>query len=403
MTGARQRWTEGYPDLDAGPVDITHILSAAAYDCERRNVFRRFWLNVGRADEIPRPGDYVVKPIDMAHTEVLIVRGEDSEVRAFHNLCAHRANRVTRRSRGRGVRFVCPFHNWTYDLDGRLIRVTDEDQFFDLDREQLGLKPIALEIWRGFLFVNLDPHPDQDLRTFLGEMAGRLDAYPFGAMQRAADYEVEVQANWKLSLDSFQEGYHVPFLHRRSAGRGYVNSERPFIHGLDFTLYDYHRVASFPGGTAMQPTLLEQVAFRYGASVTSVENAGVQAVPPGLNPARDPNWAFDLFVFFPNFMLFAFNGFYFTYNFWPKGLRRTLFELNIYMPPPQNAGQRFAQELAVCGLRDTLMEDGPTMEAIQANLLSGVKRDYILQDQEILIRHSHHVLKRIHDQSGLVV
>ena len=301
MTGARQRWTEGYPDLDAGPVDITHILSAAAYDCERRNVFRRFWLNVGRADEIPRPGDYVVKPIDMAHTEVLIVRGEDSEVRAFHNLCAHRANRVTRRSRGRGVRFVCPFHNWTYDLDGRLIRVTDEDQFFDLDREQLGLKPIALEIWRGFLFVNLDPHPDQDLRTFLGEMAGRLDAYPFGAMQRAADYEVEVQANWKLSLDSFQEGYHVPFLHRRSAGRGYVNSERPFIHGLDFTLYDYHRVASFPGGTAMQPTLLEQVAFRYGASVTSVENAGVQAVPPGLNPGARPELGVRSLRVFPEF------------------------------------------------------------------------------------------------------
>ena len=279
------------------------------------------------------------------------------------------------------------------------MRVTDEDQFFQLDRSELGLKPIALEIWQGFLFVNLHPDPDQDLRSFLGDMAKRLDSYPFDTLSHAAGYEVEVEANWKLSLDSFQEGYHVPFLHRRSAGRGYVNSERPFIHGLEFTLYNYHRMASFPGGTGMQPTLLERVAFQYGASVTHVEDAQANDTPPGLNPTGDPGWAFDLFVFFPNFMLFAFNGFCFTYNFWPRELTRTRFEFNIYMPRPMNAGQRFAQELAVCGLRDTLIEDGPTLEAIQDNLLSGVKQEYILQDQEILVRHSHQVFNQIHTAS----
>ena len=395
MTGMQQTWTERHR-LGNGPLDVSHILSAQAHDCERDAIFRRFWLNVGRAEEISDPGDYVVRPIEIAHTEVLIVRGNDGEPRAFHNLCAHRANRVTRRTRGRAVRFVCPFHHWTYDLDGRLLKVTDEDQFFDLDRSKLGLKPVALEVWNGFLFVNLQPEPDQNLRAFLGEVAERLDGYPFEMLEPAAGYEVEVEANWKLSLDSFQEGYHVPFLHRRSAGRGYVNSDRPYIHGLDFALYDYHRAASFPGGAAAQPTRLEQVAFQYGASVTNVEDAGAQVVPEGLNPAGAEDWAFDLFVFFPNFMLFAFNGFCFTYNFWPQGLTRTLFEFNIYMPPPQNAGQRFAQELAVCGLRDTLMEDGPTLEAIQRNLQSGVKRDYILQDQEILVRHSHRVFERIH-------
>lgn len=399
MAQRRQTWSERYPDLGQGRVDVSHILSPEAYDRERHRVFGRAWLNVGRVDEVPEPGDYVVKPIEIAHTQVLIVRGEDNAIRAFHNLCAHRGNRVTRRQQGRAKRFVCPFHHWTYALDGGLIRVTDEDQFFALDKTCLGLERVALEIWQGFLFVNLNPEPEQDLHTFLGEVAVRLDAYPFDALAHRARYEVEVGANWKLSLDSFQEGYHVPFLHRRSAGRGYVGSEQPFIHALDFTLYDYHRVASFPGGATMQPTLLERVAFQYGASVTRVEDAEQHAIPPGLNPTGDAGWAFDLFVFFPNFMLFAFNGFCFTYNFWPRGLTRTLFDFNIYMPPPQNAGQRFAQELAVCGLRDTLMEDGPTLEAIQNNLLSGVKSDYILQDQEILVRHSHHVFERIHAAS----
>ena len=402
MAATQQTWTERYR-LGKGPVDIAHILSPEAHEVERRDIFGRHWLNVGRVEEIPGAGDYLVKPIEIARTEVLIVRGNDNEIRAFHNLCAHRANRITGRARGKAVRFVCPFHHWTYDLDGRLLEVTDEDQFFDLDRSKLGLRPVALEVWQGFLFVNLNPEPEQDLRSFLGEAATPLDAYPFHTMAHAAGYDVDVGANWKLSLDAFQEGYHVPFLHRRSAGRGYVNSERPYIHGLDFALFDYHRAASFPGGTAMQPTRLEQAAFRYGASVTSVEDAGVHAIPEGLNPAGAADWAFDLFVFFPNFMLFAFNGFCFTYNFWPKGLARTLFEFNIYMPPPRNAGQRFAQELAVCGLRDTLMEDGPTLEAIQGNLESGVKRHYVLQDQEILVRHSHRVFERIHAASGLAV
>lgn len=399
MTGRQQTWTERHR-LGSGLVDISHILSSEAHAIERHEIFGRVWLNAGRVEEIPALGDYIIKPVEIARTEVLIVRGNDNELRAFHNLCSHRANRVTRRLRGQAVRFVCPFHHWTYDLDGRLLEVTDEDQFFDLDRSKLALKPVALEVWQGFLFINLDPEPKQDLRSFLGAMAARLDAYPFDALARTAGYEVEVKANWKLALDSFQEGYHVPFLHRRSAGRAYANSERPYIHALDFALFDCHRAASFPGGATMQPTLLEQVAFEHGASVTSVEEAGAQALPEGLNPMGAADWAFDLFVFFPNFMLFAFNGFCFTYNFWPKDLTRTRFEFNIYMPPPQNAGQRFAQELAVCGLRDTLMEDGPTLEAIQGNLESGVKRHYVLQDQEVLVRHSHQVLERIRAASA---
>ncbi len=401
MANAQSSWTAKYPELGTEPVDISHILSAEAYDAERKNIFGRDWLNICRVEDIPEPGDFVVKPIDICSAEILVVRGQDKQIRAFYNMCAHRANQVTRDNKGHTIRFVCPFHHWTYDLEGQLVRVTDEEQFFDLDTSKLGLTPVTLDIWQGFIFVNLDREPHQDLQTFLGDTATRLDAYPFNIMARAAHYEAEVEANWKLSLDSFQEGYHVPFLHWRSAGRAYANKDNPYIHALDFTLYDRHRVASFPGAAGMEPTLLEQVAFRYGVSVTKVgEDAPApMSIPEGLNPTGSSNWAFDLFVFYPNFMVFAFNGFCFTYNFWPKSLTRTLFEFNIYFPPPQTPGQRFAQEMAVCGLRDTLMEDGPTLESIQRNISSGAKRDYVLQDQEVMIRHSHHILQQIHAQS----
>ena len=203
MVKARQTWTERYPDLSRDPIDVSHILSPEAYGCERQNIFGRTWLNVCRAADVREPGSYVVKPIDICDSQVLIVCGQDQKLRAFHNICSHRANQVARACKGRTGRFVCPFHHWTYDLEGRLEHVTDEDQFFDLDKSKLGLKPVALESWQGFVFVNLDRQPDQDLPTFLGDMTTRLAAYPFDSMTEAAHYEARGRGQLEVIVGFF--------------------------------------------------------------------------------------------------------------------------------------------------------------------------------------------------------
>ena len=96
--------------------------------------------------------------------------------------------------------------------------------------------------------------------------------------------------------------------------------------------------------------------------------------------------------FFPNFSLFVFEGTYISYSFWPLAVDRTLWETRIYYPRAESAGQRFSQEYAKCALRDTLLEDGNIIEAVQSNLASGARTHFALQDQEILVRHFHKVV-----------
>ena len=389
-----KHWTTRYPELGTGPIPIAPYISAVQYERERERIFRRVWLNVGREEAIPRAGDYFVREIAVCNASVLVIRGTDGRVRAFHNVCSHRCNRLTRNASGRAKAFVCGFHGWTFDTAGRLLRVPDEGGFFDLRKEELGLTPIAVDSWEGFIFANFDPSPRESLAEFLGELGEGLAGYPFAGFVPAGSYRAEVRANWKVALNSFQEGYHVPFLHHHSAGRAYSGRDNPAIHALAFTLYERHRAMSIAGSAAYRPTAVEALAHRFGTSITKVrDGASAGALPPGLNPARSPAWVFDMIVVFPNFFMFLFNGTYFTYHFWPIAVDQTLWETTTYAPRAETAGQRFSQEYAKCSLRDTLMEDGNTLEAVQSTLASGARTHFIAQDQELLIRHAHKVVE----------
>ncbi len=389
-----QKWTTQYPELGTDPIPIASCLSQSNFERERERIFRRVWLNVGREDEIPRLGDYFVKELEVSQSSILVVRGKDDVVHAFHNMCSHRGNKVVRNCSGRVGGFVCGFHGWKYDLTGSLVHVPDESQFFDFDRAEHGLTPFATALWEGFIFINLAPQPAESLEDFLGELGAGLRGYPFNKMSLAGTYRAEVRANWKITLDSFQEGYHVAFLHKRSAGRAYSDRKNPVTHALSFRLFELHRMMSIPGASGYRPTPVELIAHRFGSSITKVGNdrEAFNPRPVVLNPTKSASWVFDMIVFFPNFFMFLFEDTYFTYNFWPIAVDRTLWETKLYFPRARNAGQRFSQEYARIALRDTLREDGNTLEAIQENLASGAKTHFVLQDQEILIRHSHKVI-----------
>jgi phenylpropionate dioxygenase-like ring-hydroxylating dioxygenase large terminal subunit len=392
-----ERWTNKYPELGTGPVPVGPCIDPEYFEREREKIFGSVWLNVGRVEEIPGPGDYIVKELDVCRSSVLVVRGRDGVVRGFHNVCKHRGNRLARQCAGSARAFVCGFHGWTYSLSGDLLHVPDEEQFFGLRKAEYGMAPVATDVWEGFIFVNLAREPAQSLRSYLGELGESLAGYPFNRMSLGGHYRAEVNANWKVTLNSFQEGYHVAFLHRKSAGRAYASKASPVTHALEFRLYDLHRMMSIPGADAYVPTPVEIVAHQFGTSITNVAGKEEETTsrPPGLNQSRSPNWVFDMIIFFPNFFMFLFDGTYFTYNFWPLSLDRTLWETRTYYPQARNAGQRFSQEYAKCALRDTLREDGNTLEAIQSNLASGAISNFVLQDQEILIRHSHKVVENL--------
>ena len=235
------------------------------FESERERIFRRVWLNVAREDEIPAPGDYIVCDIEMVGCSILVVRGRDGRVRAFHNVCSHRGNKVATDARGQCRAFVCGFHGWAYDLQGGLAHVPDEEQFFGLDKAACGLKAVAADVWEGFVFINLSPEPAQPLGEFIGEWGAALRGYPFDAMALRHRYQAHIKVNWKIALDAFQEAWHARFVHKRSGGAAYASQENPYIHALEFKLYPLHRMMSVPGNPQFTPTPLQGVAHRFGS------------------------------------------------------------------------------------------------------------------------------------------
>ena len=216
---AEGSWTQHYPQLGTEPVSYEDSISPEFYEAERQAVFKRAWLNVGRVEQLPRKGSYFTKELKVANTSIIVVRNNAGEVKAYHNICRHRGNKLVwndmplEETSGFCKQFTCKYHAWRYDLDGNLTFVQQEEEFFDLDKSRYGLVPVHCDVWEGFIFVNFAPEPEQSLRDFLGPMILGLEGYPFGEMTSRFYYRSEVKANWKLYMDAFQEFYHAPVLH----------------------------------------------------------------------------------------------------------------------------------------------------------------------------------------------
>ncbi|MFK0284951.1 SRPBCC family protein [Streptomyces sp. NPDC090499] len=396
-------WT-AHLKIGTEPVSYEDSISPAHYELEREAIFRRTWLNVGRVEQLPKRGSYFTKELDAAGTSVVVVRGMDDEVRAFHNVCRHRGNKLVwndfPREETSGVcrQFTCKYHAWRYDLEGKLSFVQQEQEFFDLDKSQYGLKGVRTEIWEGFVFVNLDPENTTPLREFLGEFAKGIEGYPFHKMTQAHRYRAEIGANWKLFIDAFAEFYHAPILH---AGQ-YVSDEARKIqkYGYEALHYDIdgpHSMVSSWGGIApphdrkmVKPIEGALRSGLFGPWEAPDIGLSTEQLPPAVNPTRDPRWGMDSFVFFPNFMLLIWRpNWVLTYHYWPTSYNTHIFEATCYFVPPENAFQRLQQELAVVSFKEYGLQDGNTLEATQTMLESRAVGEFPLNDQEVLLRHLH--------------
>jgi glycine betaine catabolism A len=151
------KWAETYPELGTAPVPTEPCISPEYFERERTTLFGRTWPNVGRVEDVPTPGSYIVKDLPVAQTSIVVIRGKDGIIRSFHNMCSHRGNRLVWDTQGNCQALSCKFHGWTYAADGRLRVVPDEANFFDFDKTSHGLTPVTLNTWEGFVFINLAP------------------------------------------------------------------------------------------------------------------------------------------------------------------------------------------------------------------------------------------------------
>jgi phenylpropionate dioxygenase-like ring-hydroxylating dioxygenase large terminal subunit len=335
---AEGSWTAHYPELGNGPVSYEDSISPAHYELERDAIFGRTWLNVGRVEQVPRPGSYFTKEIEAARSSVIVARGADGEVRAFHNVCRHRGNKLVwsdfprEETSGACRQFACKYHGWRYGLDGSLAFVQQEDEFFGLDKAGYGLVPVRCEVWSGFIFVNLDREGTTPLRDYLGPLAAELEGYPFERMTQVFKYQAPVGSNWKLFIDAFAEFYHAPVLHAKQSVADESRKLASFgFEGLFYRLEGPHSMVSSWGGMS-PPKDLEMVKPIERLTRSGLfgpwdrPELGLDELPPALNPARHRAWGVDSFVFFPNFMVLVWQpNWYLTYHYWPTSYNTHLF------------------------------------------------------------------------------
>ncbi|MDE2300978.1 MAG: aromatic ring-hydroxylating dioxygenase subunit alpha [Sphingomonadales bacterium] len=362
--------------LGSDPIPAKAYYDPEYYEAERKAIFCRSWLQIGHVCELPEPGSFIRRELEFADASILIVRGKDDVLRGFHNVCTHRATQLVRDAEGRANGFVCPYHMWNFGLDGRLRSAPDFENFF-LAKEDCALKQVAVDSCGGLIFVNLSPASAPPLKEFLGEyLVDRLARTPCARATEFSEYVYELDANWKLDYDNFQESYHLKFIHPRS-GAATFTPENPFGYPESFGFHGPHRTQMFwPHVDVDAATPTQKLIFGAGARF---------AMEKGLMPNPTNR---EYYALFPNFFLFGSPTQHFSHTVYPLSARRSRGVIRIYwVGPAQSASEMLAREYSFLVVRDVHSEDVGVIRAGQRGLNSGVLEHLHFQAMEGLCRH----------------
>lgn len=340
------------PDSARGLPNQCYV-DPAYHRAEAALALARDWLCVGVGADIPARGDAV--SVDAAGQPVLLVRDRDGAVRAFHNVCRHRGT-ILVEGRHSGPAIVCPYHSWSYALDGRLVRTPEvggpgTQTCPSIDKEALGLLPVRVAVWLDFVFVNLsgDAPPLEDM---MAPMTEAWSDYATDRLVHAASDTYELRANWKLAVENYLECYHLPWVHPG------LNSYSPL---------EEHEYRVF--------------ADRFFGPITKSYRAELspeKALPafPGLPERRRLLGEYP--IAFPNLLLGIQRDHLFGIIVDPLAIDRTRERLHIYLV--DDGAERTAAELAriaaakaelVAGWREVFTEDIGIVERMQRGRASG--------------------------------
>lgn len=391
--------------LGTGPVSLESYRSQAYFDLERESIFRRTWLIMGRVEDVPNAGDYIVKEVEICGASILITRQASGAIKAFHNVCSHRGNQVVWDAKGtRKTMFRCPYHNWTYGNDGRLLAISDEKMFFGVDKKKCGLDAIQCDTWDGWIFINLNAGNRVSLRDFLGSMGEFLSGIPYPNAHRSIKIQAHLKCNWKFLIDAFSESYHIPVLHSKTIGPSFSSAADPLSHLQNAEFFGPHHSISLFGNNDYRPTeaqLVEKLAYtgmqseNVLAANQSQETEALRA-HRSVNPAKSPTWSMDINEIFPNFHLDVAGGGFWTHEIWPITLDSSRYEMRFFVPKPETVREAFHQEHYIARLADVVLEDLANVERTHKGVAARVKNEMILQDNEVLIRR----MVKLHEKFG---
>jgi len=178
---------------------------------EMERIFTRQWLCVDREERVARPGDYFL--LDVAGESLIILRDQQGVVRGFHNVCRHRGSRLCEEHQGQFSETIqCPYHAWTYALDGRLIGAPATNDLEGFRKQDWSLHQVPVALWEGFIFITLanDPVPFAESRA---PLLGRFTRFNLPHLRRGRTIEYDIRANWKLIVQNYSECYHCALVH----------------------------------------------------------------------------------------------------------------------------------------------------------------------------------------------
>jgi phenylpropionate dioxygenase-like ring-hydroxylating dioxygenase large terminal subunit len=384
------------PDImSTGVVDLSVYTSQERFEAERE-IFGRVWLNIAETAEIPNPGDWIVRDVKCRSASIILVRGRDNEVRAFHNICSHRGMKLAWDDKGRGGKWSCPYHAWTFDWKGELVNLPDEGCFPHVNKKESGLVPVRVDTWEGFIFINLDASGTQSLRDYLGPVAQRMKNLPFASYPYTARIASPIDANWKLAIEAQCEAYHVRSLHSRTVAPVLSSSENPFVHTIDTQILGAHRMNSVPRNpdfTLSPSKKVQSFAFMNAAQMV-IADTGSQEHPeasfaehPDVNVAGSNVWGNDQTILYPHFIVHVSLGGWWAHRFWPVAPDKCMWEAVYHFEKPTSLRNVFATQYSLALNRDTLMEDNLALVQQQQVMESGARKYVQFGDYERMCMH----------------
>jgi choline monooxygenase len=342
--------TTDAPTLTGRALEPRLYLEPSLLEAEQRLIFERTWQLVGHVCDLPQSGSYITGRA--GNQPVLVVRDEHGALRAYRNVCRHRGSELLTGTGQCKAAIRCRYHGWTYKLDGTLIGVPEGLAFGDkLDKPALGLHPIRFEEFAGLVFVNLDPDATP-LNELVDGLAERLAPYRIGSLERFSEGATHQPANWKVIVDNYIEGYHIPIAHPG------------LMRMLDYKRYE---------AEVNEHYVWFEAPLREKPSSNRVERLYADLVEPmpGLSAAERTVWRY-VFIY-PNTAIDLYPDQINTWQLLPDGVDRTADPYAGYRPHGTNPRTRAIQWLNNRINNLVLDEDIDLVAAVQRGLHT---RDY---------------------------
>jgi Rieske 2Fe-2S family protein len=276
-----------------------YFVSPDVFAEEQEKIFSRQWVLAGHQSEIAQAGDHFVR--EVAGESLILVRDQKGEVRGFYNVCRHRGTRLCEEPAGHSATIQCPYHAWTYGLDGRLVGAPHMDKVSGFDKADYSLHRVRLALWEGFIFVNL-AQEFAPLAEWFAPLLGKFSHWNLAKLRSARRIEYDVRANWKLIFENYSECYHCPGVHPTlSKVSPYDSAENDLIEG------------PFLGGF---------MRINQGKSLTMSGNACARAV--GETEGEEEKERVFYYSIFPNMLLSMHSDYVMVHQLWPQSPDRTL-------------------------------------------------------------------------------